>query len=249
MELDGKKIVNNIYSKAKELDIKIGDIEKEVPVSLGYFSRFLKDDNHSLPSLESLYVAASKLNVTIDFLLSCNYSDMNEEELLVQEKLSIMILNTTKEKYRWTEVREKEFSAPIHASKDNVFHANHPLAKLYPHYDAFGDTDYVVQDYYSYFLDDTLLLDGSIFSIKLDSGTFYISRVIQEGEYNHEKITFYEFYIVMKIANVQKIFKIANACAKDKFYGILEELYKTCVLKSQEFKLELLAKNALESIK
>ena len=80
-QLDCKRIVNNIYSKAKELDIKIGDIEKEIPVSLGYFSRFLKEDNHSLPSFESLYVAAIKLRVTIDSFISSNYDSMNEEEL------------------------------------------------------------------------------------------------------------------------------------------------------------------------
>ena len=76
-QLDSKNIVNNIYSKANELDIKIGDIEKDIPVSLGYFSRFLKEDNHSLPSFESLYVAANKLHVTIDSLISSNYYSMN----------------------------------------------------------------------------------------------------------------------------------------------------------------------------
>ena len=139
MELDGKKIVNNIYSKAKELDIKIGDIEKEVPVSLGYFSRFLKEDNPSLPSLESLYVAASKLNVTIDFLLSCNYNDMNEEELLVQSKLSILVLGTTTEKYSWNEIREKDFYRPIYEVDDED--RIHPLATLDSHYNYYGQGD------------------------------------------------------------------------------------------------------------
>ena len=136
--LYGKRIINNIYAKAKELNIKIGDIEKNVPVSLGYFSRFLKDDNHSLPSLDSLYVAADKLGVTIDYLLSSNYSEMNEEELLLQEKTSALIIGTNDENYCWNEIKEKDFYKPIFPNIDNKFCKRQPFVTFDEHYNLDG---------------------------------------------------------------------------------------------------------------
>lgn len=247
--LDGKKIVNNIYAKAKELDIKIGDIEKEVPVSLGYFSRFLKDDNHSIPSLESLYVAANKLNVTIDFLLLSNYAGMNEEELFMQNKISIMTFKTKNDEYSWNEITEKKFYEPI-KEVDGYFHAKYSFV-TFPqysrHYNEFGENDYAVQEYYSFFLEKNLTLDGSIYSLKLDSNEFYLSKVIDDTE--NFKELYFELFVIVSIEDKYKILKLVNAAPKDKFYDILNELYDTCVFKSQEFKLDTSAIKALASIK
>lgn len=247
--LDGKKIVNNIYAKAKELDVKISDIEKDVPVSPGYFSRFLKDDNHSIPSIESLYVASNKLNVTIDFLILSNFSGMNEEELLMQNKISIMTLKTRNGKYCWKEITGKEFYSPIYPV-NGYFHTKysfHAITETSRHYDAFGENDYVIPTYYSSFLDEYLELDGSVYFLELDSNEFYISKLVDDSQDANE--FYYEMYVKVPIDNTYKLYKLVNASTQDKFYSILEELYKTCVLKAQNFKLDVSAKNALDCIK
>ena len=246
--LDGKKIVNNMYAKAKELDIKIGDIEKEVPVSLGYISRFLKNENNVLPSLEALFIASKKLNVPLDFLLLSDYSRMNEEETLLQNKISTMIINTQNEKYLWKEIRERDFYMPITKSSDGNFHATYPFVSFSSHYNSFGDVDYVVQEYYSRFLEKTLTPKGSMFSLKLDSNVFYIAKVLDDNDDLND--LYYELYVwTIKEDGTYKLFKLVNATYKDKFYNVLEELYNNCVLKSQEFRLDVCAKNALASIK
>lgn len=247
--LDGKKIVNNIYAKAKELDIKVSDIEKEVPVSAGYFSRFLKEDNHSIPSIESLFVSAKKLNVTIDFLITSCFSGMNDEELLLQKKLSIMTLKTRNGKYCWKEITGKEFYSPIYPV-NGYFHTKysfHAITEKSRHYDAFGDVDYVVPTYYSSFLDEYLELNGSIYILEIDSNEFYISKLINDcGEPSE---SYYEMYVNVPIDNTYKLHKLVNATPQDKFYNALDELYNTCNLKAQDFKLDISAKNALSSIK
>ena len=247
--LDGKRIVNNIYAKAKELDLKIGDIEKDVPVSLGYFSRFLKDDNHAIPGIESLFVAASKLNVTMDFLLLSNFSEMNEEELLLQNKISIMISKTRNGKYSWNEITEKEFYEPIFPSGD-YFYTKYDFSivtnQTY-HYNTFGDVDYAIPDYHSIFLDKVLDLDGSIFCLELGPNEFYISKVSIDTKQLKE--SYYEMYVKVLFDGGYEMYKMVNSSSKDKFYSILDVLYKTCALKSQEFKLDIKVKNALNSIK
>jgi transcriptional regulator with XRE-family HTH domain len=249
LNLDGKKIVNNIYAKAKELDVKIGDIEKEVPVSLGYFSRFLKDDNHSIPSLESLYVAANKLNVTIDFLLLSNYAGMNEEELLMQNKISVLVSKTKNDEYCWNEITERKFYKHI-KPVNGVVKSNYSFATFpnnLQHYDAFGNCDYFIQQYYSFFQEKILELYGSIYSLKLDSNEFYISKVVDDSE--NIKELYFELFVIVPFNDKHKIIKLVNAAPKDKFYDILDELYNTCVFKSQEFKLDTSAIKALASIK
>lgn len=247
--LDGKRIVNNIYAKAKELDLKIGDIEKDVPVSLGYFSRFLKDDNHSIPSIDALFVAARKLNVTIDFLVLSNFSGMNEEELLMQNKISIMTLKTRDGKYCWKEITEKEFYKPIYPS-NGYYYSKYFFGAITDdskHYDAFGDPNYAIEEYYSIFLDKTLSLNGSIYFLELDDYEFYISKILDDSDDKNDQ--YYEMFVRVPIDSKYMVYKLVNASVKDKFYNILEELYNTCTLKAQDYKLDVSAKNALNSIK
>ena len=247
--LDGKKIVNNIYAKAKELEVKIGDIEKEIPVSVGYFSRFLKDDNHSIPSIESLHVAANKLNVTIDFLLFSNFTGMNEEELLIQEKISALCLKTKNGTYNWNEISEKVFYAPIRP-ENGYLYAKYPFAiitKDYTYNDKHGLTSYSIEQYFSLFLDKILTLNGSIYCLKINSYYFYFSKIVDSSKKDND--LYYELYVNTPIANGDfKLHKLVNASSKDKFFNLLDELYKTCVFKSQEFKLDAPALDALYCI-
>ena len=243
-QLDCKRIVNNIYSKAKELDIKIGDIEKDIPVSLGYFSRFLKEDNHSLPSFESLYVAAIKLRVTIDSLISSNYDSMNEEEFLLQEKILLLISNTNEDRYSWKEIRKKDFYQEINPDHDGICHPRYGFDSLDIHRNANGKVEYATPVYFSSFIENKAALKGSIFALNIDTHKFYVSY-IQEIV---SKTIYYEFYVTSNLTNNMTLYKLVNASENDRFYKLLNDLYSTCVLKSQEFKLNTFAKNALKHI-
>lgn len=63
------------FSNIRELlrqnpDVKIGQIEKEAGIRLGYMSRLEKDGNTSEPSMEFVVTAAKLLKVSVDTLIS-----------------------------------------------------------------------------------------------------------------------------------------------------------------------------------
>ena len=209
-QLDSKNIVNNIYSKAKELDIKIGDIEKDIPVSLGYFSRFLKEDNHSLPSFESLYVAANKLHVTIDSLISSNYDSMNEEELLLQEKILLLISNTNEGKYSWKEIRKKDFYKEINPDQHGVCYPRYGFDALDIKRNEHGKVEYALPVYFSSFIENKATLKGSVFALNIDGNKFYLSY-IQE---TLSKTSYYEFYVASSLSNSKTSSHVSYSCTE-----------------------------------
>ena len=75
---DIKRIVENIYLLIKEKDLKIGDVESKSGISTGYLSR-LKDSKTNI-NIESLYKIANYLNVTIDSLVNCDFSELSATE-------------------------------------------------------------------------------------------------------------------------------------------------------------------------
>lgn len=79
MEISAQLCINNIYHLAKEKNIKIGDLEKEAKVSPGYFSRLTKKDVISFPQIETLCVVAQMLNVTLDSLITVDFTKIPEE--------------------------------------------------------------------------------------------------------------------------------------------------------------------------
>ena len=72
---------NNIRTLLKvNSDVKIGMIEKEAGVRLGYMSRLEKPDNTSEPTMEFVSTAAKMLDVSIDFLVSANIDEVTPTE-------------------------------------------------------------------------------------------------------------------------------------------------------------------------
>ena len=65
-QFDKSKCLGNIYHLVKERGLKIGDLEDQAGVSIGYLSRLNKDDNKSTPGIEFLLAVAQVLNVSLD---------------------------------------------------------------------------------------------------------------------------------------------------------------------------------------
>ena len=78
---DKNRCLENIYSLAKEKGVKIGELESGSGVSVGYLSRLGKEDNTSVPSVETMDKMAEILDVTVDYLLRAE-----EEGLPMRER-------------------------------------------------------------------------------------------------------------------------------------------------------------------
>lgn len=73
------------FSNIRELlrqnpDVKIGQIEKEAGIRLGYMSRLEKDGNTSEPSMEFVVTAAKLLKVSVDTLISVDLTGLTPTE-------------------------------------------------------------------------------------------------------------------------------------------------------------------------
>lgn len=100
-KFDSKKCINNIYYLIKDRNMKIGDVEKEVGVSTGYFSRLSKDDNQGSPSTETLCALSELLSVSLDSLVYLDLSEMGPQDKLVSDFILKLIDKTTSGSLLW----------------------------------------------------------------------------------------------------------------------------------------------------
>jgi len=89
-------------------DVKIGQIEKEAGIRLGYMSRLEKDGNTAEPSIEFIMTAAKLLKVSLDTLVSVNLTGLTPTEQYIVSFFDKLKADTLADKLDW--VRESEFN-------------------------------------------------------------------------------------------------------------------------------------------
>lgn len=107
-KFDRKICIGNIYALAKDRNIKIGDLEKEGGMSVGYLSRLSKEDSTSIPSIEFIASAAEQLGVSINALISIDFTSLTPTEAYLLEFVEKLISETEKDKLVWEKDSELE---------------------------------------------------------------------------------------------------------------------------------------------
>lgn len=97
-----RRCFENIRFLLKEKSaVKIGQIEKEAGVSLGYMSRLEKADNTAEPSAEFIVTAAKMLGVSLDRLLLTDMTSMSPTEEYLAGFLEKLNTDTIADKLEW----------------------------------------------------------------------------------------------------------------------------------------------------
>lgn len=101
------------FSNIRELlrqnsDVKIGQIEKEAGIRLGYMSRLEKEGNTAEPSMEFIVTAAKLLKVSIDTLISVDLTGLTPTEQYIVSFFDKLKSDTLKDKLDWN--RETAFN-------------------------------------------------------------------------------------------------------------------------------------------
>lgn len=122
---DKSKCLGNIYHLVKENGLKIGDVEVQAGVSIGYLSRLNKEDNKSTPGIEFLLAVAQVLNVSLEGLLMCDYSELSPDERKSVDFLTKLLKDTQTNEIQWRKNAHSELFA-IEYDMGNVY-AVHPL--------------------------------------------------------------------------------------------------------------------------
>lgn len=94
------------FSNIRELlkqnpKVKIGMIEKEAGIRLGYMSRLEKDGNTAEPSMEFVVTAAKLLGVSIDTLVSINLAGLTPHEQYLVKFFDKLEADTVADKLDW----------------------------------------------------------------------------------------------------------------------------------------------------
>lgn len=117
------------FSNIRELlrqnsDVKIGQIEKEAGIRLGYMSRLEKEGNTAEPSMEFIVTAAKLLKVSIDTLISVDLTGLTPTEQYIVSFFDKLKSDTLKDKLDWN--RETAFNLNRMESDINGW-VYHPL--------------------------------------------------------------------------------------------------------------------------
>lgn len=100
-KFDRKICISNIYALAKERNVKIGDLEKEGGMSVGYLSRLSKEDNTSVPSIEFIASAAEQLGVSVESLISHDFTQLTPTERYLLNFIEKLQKDTMTDKLYW----------------------------------------------------------------------------------------------------------------------------------------------------
>ncbi len=121
-----QRCFDNIYYLAREKNIKIGDLESSAGVSAGYLSRLNKEDVKTNPGIEVLAAIATRLEVTIDALISWDYSHLTASEKYMLSFIVELKKRTLNGEIRWTEQHLSYLQNIPTDEDDNIMH---PLFK------------------------------------------------------------------------------------------------------------------------
>lgn len=164
MNYDRSRVIRNIYGLAKEQNIRIGDLEQEAGVSVGYLSRLMKDESKGSFSVELLCTLAEKLGSTLDGLVFNDKDELTDNETYFLDFLEKIILDTEKYELEWAMLD------PI--IKDASIIIKHPLFRVVneDEEDAYGNMHHKrYMQYESRFIDEgTPFIDRSAFRVRID---------------------------------------------------------------------------------
>lgn len=222
----------NIRALLKENpDIKIGMIEKEAGIRLGYMARLEKADNTSEPSMEFIASAAKLLGVTVDMLISGKIDGLNGNERFVLKFLDTLITDTLSGDMTWEKESPKELESIPYIDGN----PQHILMKHAEYYDI-GESGYPEikterAEFNSLFFNDNMRIDmqGNVYHVELPltDTTVYIAHIKHENgtsfaDDQYEVIIYQDFNLTGLCGSCQSAEEIKEQIIK--LYKTIEEM-------------------------
>lgn len=223
--ISGKKNFDKTicFSNIRELlkrdpNVKIGQIEKEAGIRLGYLSRLEKETNTAEPSMEFIVTAAKLLDVSIDTLVSINLSGLTPHEQYLVKFFDKLKANTIADKLDWKTER------PDVLKDVYIFQgeSEHPLFN--PIGSSYTEGSRCIFQSKS-FGDNTLIRDDC-YNLRLKNGTtLYLMNIEKAAcKANDPDANAIEAWIWVPYKSVSVLFTSRDASP---IAHILEDLYRT----------------------
>lgn len=239
---------NNIRALLKvNPDVKIGMIEKDAGVRLGYMSRLEKPDNSSEPTLEFVATAARMLGVSIDFLISANIDEVTPTEKYVLEFIKKVADDSKCGNLYWNREPNQKLNTPT-----DIYSGfgpdPHPLQS--PDDDS-RDCNGIYREacFFSRFYPEKVIqVTGNIYWSRLEdaeSDIYVIPCMINMGENNEEGQACYEIYLVAPDKSVVPLCNTIMAC--DLIGSAVKDLYKQIEVLASHVNIDIKARSVIDA--
>lgn len=164
------------FSNIRELlkdnnDVKIGQIEKDAGIRLGYMSRLEKEDNTAEPNVEFIVTAAKLLNVSVDTLISYDLCGLTPTEKYLINFVEKLKVDTMADKLNWNVITKNEMDRYETDMNDNSLHPLLTSETIY--LPSIGDypEPYETNMYVSKTFDLETDIYGDCFDLRLKNGS------------------------------------------------------------------------------
>jgi len=177
VEFDKKRMLENISFLLKEKGKKIGELETEAGVSVGYISRTSKDEN-AKPGIDFILKVAEALNISVDMLLKVDLTDLTPTEKYLLSFFEKLLSDTQKDRLEWK--RESAESLNRLEANYNGF-VSHPLFGLETFYEQ-TECEYPSEEtrvvFTSNYFGCHTCIAGDCYNLRMKNGTvFYLMNI------------------------------------------------------------------------
>ena len=217
------------FSNIRELlkdnpEVKIGQIEKEAGIRLGYMARLEKGDNPAEPSIEFVVTAAKLLNVSVDTLVNYDLANLTSTEKYLVKFIEKLKTDTLSERINWNVETQFELDRYEVDYNGNSKHPLFGLETFYRKSDCEYPEEVTENVYVSKTFGPNTAIKGDCFNLKLKNGsTLYLMNLVKDVHYTNDKNAFVkEAVIYVPHGKTQVV-----ATTKDEYPigQLLDELY------------------------
>lgn len=173
---------SNIRELLKENpEVKIGQIEKEAGIRLGYMARLEKGDNPAEPSIEFIVTAAKLLNVTVDTLLYKDLANLSPTERYLVNFIEKLKIDTNDNKLNWKVETPFELTRNFIDINGNSLHPLFSLQTFYRKTEIEYPEEVTENVYVSKTFGPNTWINGDCFNLRLKNGaTIYLMDIVKD---------------------------------------------------------------------
>lgn len=179
------------YLLKEKPEIKVGQIEKEASVRLGYTARLEKPDNTSEPSIEFVMSAAKLLEVSLDTLLMIDLTGLTPTEEYLVSFIDKLKADTIADKLEWNKETADSLNRPDCDINGNT---DHPLLSFQTFFEE-SECDYPEQVERIVFVSNAYgpgtYINDDCFNLRLKNGTYlYLMDICKSVHNIHDPLAY-----------------------------------------------------------
>ena len=237
-------MIKNISFILSEKGKKIGELEEEAGVSVGYISRTAKDSK-SKPGIDFVVKVADALNISIDTLLSIDLAELTPTEKYLISFLEKLKRDTQEDKLDW--IRESAASLN-RLDTDMDGYVEHPLFSLETFYEE-GEAEYPEQVtrvvMTSKHFDCRTAIQGDCFNLRMKNGaTLYVMNICKSVHWVNDPEAYAKEIWMCQYGKKQ--FLCDNSSGSP-LSPLVEELYSALLVSSNHPKINRDLKDIIDS--